>query len=65
MLQLHDLSKLNSMIAFDFNNNMERLKKIMHDEIKKRNKYHFVILDTVTDYTSNYRTDNIIIERMK
>ena len=57
MLQLHNLEKLNSMVAFSLDNDLKRLKSILNDQVKKKEKYHYVILETTND--------KIIYERMK
>jgi len=52
MLQLHDLSKLNSMIEFRFYDEeygLEDLIKIVEEKIKGKNRYHFIIIDTKQD----------------
>ena len=57
MLQLHNLEKVNSLIAFDLSNDLERLKNILKNEIKLKEKYHYVILET--------KNDKIIYEKMR
>ena len=57
MLQLHNLEKVNSLIAFDLSNDLKRLKNILKNEIKLKEKYHFVILETTND--------KIIYEKMR
>ena len=57
MLQLHNLEKLNSMVAFSLDNDLERLKIILKDQVKEKEKYHYVILETTND--------KIIYERIK
>jgi hypothetical protein len=49
MLQLHNLEKLNSMVAFSLDNDLERLKSILNDQVKTKEKYHYVILETTND----------------
>ena len=52
MLQLHDLSKVNSMIEFRFDEEEQGLQdliKIVESKIKGKNRYHYLILDTKTD----------------
>ena len=49
MLQLHNLEKLSSMVAFSLDNDLERLKRILKDQVKKKEKYHYVILETTKD----------------
>ena len=57
MLQLHNLEKVNSLIAFDLSNDLERLKNILNNQVKTKEKYHYVILETTND--------KIIYEKMR
>lgn len=57
MLQLHNLEKLSSMVAFSLDSDLKRLKRILNDQVKTKEKYHYVILETTND--------KIIYEKMR
>ena len=57
MLQLHNLERFNSLIAFSLDGDLKRLKSILKEKTKEKQKYHYVILDT--------KGDIIIYEKMK